>query len=233
MTVVPIISTELSGAPTAQRAAFSAPPRAQCRSHETARIDACLALCDDMDAAWFALLARLDLTVAYPSLSRLRQALADVRIVISAPSNARAASAITGEWSTTANEVTENNAAPDYLCRAERYINDHLREKISVSDVARYAGVSVRSLQFAFAQHRAQTPHRFIISARLAAAHHCLVGTESNAMSVANEAACAQTLSELAQQWGFASASRFSSAYRRRYGHTPSKLLNERKEMQI
>ena len=232
MTVVPIISTELSGAPTAQRAAFSAPPRAQCRSHETARIDACLALCDDMDAAWFALLARLDLTVAYPSLSRLRQALADVRNVISAPANARAASATTGEWST-ANELTKSNAVPDYLCRAERYINDHLREKISVSDVARYAGVSVRSLQFAFAQHRAQTPHRFIVSARLAAAHHCLVGTGSNAARVTNEAACGQTLSELAQQWGFASASRFSSAYRRRYGHNPFASLSEGKETQL
>ena len=185
-----------------------------------------------MDAAWFALLARLDLTVAYPSLSRLRQALADVRNVISAPANARAASAITSEWST-ANELTKSNAVPDYLCRAERYINDHLREKISVSDVARYAGVSVRSLQFAFAQHRAQTPHRFIISARLAAAHHCLVGTGSNVAPVTNEAACGQTLSELAQQWGFASASRFSSAYRRRYGHNPFASLSEGKETQL
>jgi len=104
---------------------------------------------------------------------------------------------------------------PSQLIRAETFINAHLRERISVADVARHAGVSVRNLQLAFTRHRSMSPLAFITAARLAAAHKFMLQARSEKMTVA----------QVADHWGFENVSRFSRAYKARYGKSPAETL--------
>ena len=93
MNTAPTVNDESCGAHASAHFSHSERGSARLRADSVKRIDECLALCDEMDAMWFALLSRLDLTVAYAPLSRLRQAVSDVRIVIRAQATVTAPNA--------------------------------------------------------------------------------------------------------------------------------------------
>ncbi len=92
------------------------------------------------------------------------------------------------------------------------YIQANLSRPLTLSDIAREAGISVRSLQDKFRREMGQTPVKFIIDQRLARAHDDLRSPGTAALPIA----------EIAQRWGFVHISDFGQRYRRAYRQTPS-----------
>lgn len=111
-----------------------------------------------------------------------------------------------------------NDAHPDALRRALSYIDSHLRDDISVADIAAAAYVTVRALQLAFRRHLDTTPTAYLRRLRLSGAHDQLRrSTPGDGRSVAS----------IARDWGFAHPGRFAGAYRRAYGRAPHATLND------
>lgn len=92
------------------------------------------------------------------------------------------------------------------------YIQANLSRPLTLSDIARTAGISVRALQDKFRREMGQTPVKFIIDQRLARVHDDLRSPGTAALSIA----------EIAQRWGFVHISDFGQRYRRAYRQTPS-----------
>lgn len=109
----------------------------------------------------------------------------------------------------------QSTAAPFYVRRAEAYIEAHFSEPLSLADIAAHAGVSARSLQNGFRDFRNTTPMAFLRSLRLQRVHQ--------AMLVADPAN--STVTAIAFQCGFTHMGDFATAYKRRYGVTPSQTL--------
>ncbi|MBI5259820.1 MAG: AraC family transcriptional regulator [Burkholderiales bacterium] len=103
---------------------------------------------------------------------------------------------------------------PRALHRACDYIEAHLREPISVVDVARAASVGVRALELGFARHFDESPLRYIRNRRLDAAKADLQASRGR-VGILN----------LALKWGFSNAGQFAKCYRERFGELPSRAL--------
>jgi transcriptional regulator GlxA family with amidase domain len=102
------------------------------------------------------------------------------------------------------------------LSRAVDLIDSEPATPNTVSDLARVAGTSVRSLQAAFAEHLGLTPMEYLRRVRLARAHQDLVAAvPGDGLSVA----------DIAYRWGFGHVSRFAAAYREHYNQSPSQTL--------
>ncbi|MEV3963758.1 helix-turn-helix domain-containing protein [Nocardia sp. NPDC050193] len=118
--------------------------------------------------------------------------------------------------------VTEPGAAdrrdahPGTVRRAIAYLESHVHEEIPVAAVAAAAFVTPRALQLAFRRHLGTTPLRYLRRLRLAGAHEQLLA------AVPGDG---QTVASIARAWGFAHPGRFSAAYHRCYGRTPSEVL--------
>lgn len=107
-------------------------------------------------------------------------------------------------------------ALPASVDRAREFINDHAAEALSVTDIARATGMSVRGLQASFQQHLQQTPMEYLREVRLRRAHSDLISADPGRVTVA----------EVAHRWGFAHAGRFASRYRTSFGVSPSESLD-------
>jgi AraC-like DNA-binding protein len=103
---------------------------------------------------------------------------------------------------------------PRHLRLAESFIEGHLDQAITIVEVARAAGTSVRGLQLLFRHYRGTTPLAFWREARLARAHADL-----------SAATPGTTVTEVALRWGFDHFGRFSQLYRSRYGLCPRDTL--------
>lgn len=84
----------------------------------------------------------------------------------------------------------------------------NLQEPLPTDEIARLVGVSRRQLERLFKQHLDDMPSRYYIEMRLVRARHLLRHS-------------GQSILQIGLACGFASASRFSSCYRARFGHTP------------
>lgn len=85
----------------------------------------------------------------------------------------------------------------------------------SASDLAVHANVSLRALQAAFRREHGMSPMAYLTQARLGRVHADLL----------NGARAGRTATEVAYRWGFTHLGRFSSAYRQKYGVSPSETL--------
>ncbi|OBX36211.1 HTH-type transcriptional regulator CdhR [Halomonas elongata] len=101
--------------------------------------------------------------------------------------------------------------ADPMLDRAIALMETHLEAPLGIQALADELGLSWRRLERLFERHLGQTPRHFYLERRLAHAHQLLIDTRHSVMDIA-----------LAS--GFASASSFTRAFRRRYGLTPSQL---------
>lgn len=97
---------------------------------------------------------------------------------------------------------------------AETYIDVHLHEPITISDLARAAHVSVRTLQMAFRKHRGSPPHLLVRQKRL-----------DRAREILSSAAFGITVAAVAIDCGYAHFGRFSGEYRKRFGEAPSDTI--------
>lgn len=103
---------------------------------------------------------------------------------------------------------------PYYLKRADRLIQEHLHETITMADLARHCGISERMLEKSFADFRGITPVAHVRNLRL---------ENARALLHAGKASVA----EAALRCGFRSSTTFALEFRRRYGITPSRARRE------
>ncbi|AGZ45792.1 AraC family transcriptional regulator [Actinoplanes friuliensis] len=104
---------------------------------------------------------------------------------------------------------------PRAIQRAIDAIQDEPERQFSVGDLARIAGLSVRSLQEGFRRHVECSPMSYLQTVRLGRAHDALRREDPARVSVAT----------VAHRTGFAHLGRFASAYRARFGECPSETL--------
>jgi AraC-like DNA-binding protein len=110
----------------------------------------------------------------------------------------------------------ESPAAPYYVKRAEAFIHDHIRNVLTVDDIASAAGVSTRTLYAGFKRWQNTNPMTYVKDAKL--------------QSVRHELERCRTLEggrvqEVATRFGFSNLSQFSRDYKARFGETPSTTL--------
>jgi AraC-like DNA-binding protein len=107
---------------------------------------------------------------------------------------------------------------PRAIRRALDAIHGEPERAFSVADLAAIAGMSVRSLQEGFRQHVGSAPMTYLQHVRLVRAHETLRRADPQRVTVAS----------VAHRWGFAHLGRFASAYRSRFGISPSETLRGR-----
>ncbi len=107
------------------------------------------------------------------------------------------------------------DAAPAYVRRAEEFMRAHAAEPLRMSQVAAAAGCSVRTLGAVFRSFRGKTPLGVLQAIRIEETHRAL-----------SLAARGQTVGAIARRHGFTNATRFTAAFRRRYGEAPSEILH-------
>jgi AraC-like DNA-binding protein len=96
------------------------------------------------------------------------------------------------------------------------YIEHHLSEQISMTDIAQHAGASIRSVQQGFRDELGMTPMAYIRDRRLER-----VRAELADATVADGV----TVTAVAQHWGFHHLGSFAVLYRKRWGESPSQTL--------
>ena len=111
----------------------------------------------------------------------------------------------------------EKAIAPRDVRRAIDYMEAHLDEAISVTDLVRETGVAGRTLFMHFRNFKGVSPMRYLRDARLRRVRQVLLRAEPGA-----------SIADIAMSAGFAHMGRFSVEYRRRFGETPSQTLRQR-----
>ena len=99
---------------------------------------------------------------------------------------------------------------PASLRRAVAFIDEHLDQPITPTQIAEAARVSPRALNETIRRHHDTTLSGYLRRARLAQAHHDLAAAEPHD---------GQTVSVVAARWGFPSPAHFTALYRDVYGH--------------
>jgi AraC family transcriptional regulator len=99
--------------------------------------------------------------------------------------------------------------SPSALRRVLAFIGEHLAEHVEVTDLAAVAGLSRPYFTRAFEAATGETPHRFIVSRRLALVRERLEGSDEDLATIAVRA-------------GFSSHAHMTTAFRRAYGVTPA-----------
>ncbi|RXT55815.1 hypothetical protein B6S44_06885 [Bosea sp. Tri-44] len=104
-----------------------------------------------------------------------------------------------------------SSVVPAYIRRAEDFMRANGAEPIRMPQVAAAAGCSVRTLGHVFKHFRGNTPLGVLHSIRLELARDDLTLGASGS-----------SVATVARRYGFTNSSRFATAFRRRFGETPS-----------
>jgi AraC-like DNA-binding protein len=108
-------------------------------------------------------------------------------------------------------------SVPPVLKSAVSFIRRHAGHGIGVNDVATAVRLTPRAVQYLFRQHLDTTPTEFLRRVRLHHAHQDLTNSDRSN----------NTVSEVAQRWGFAHTGRFAALYRLTYGQSPHTTLQQ------
>ena len=113
-------------------------------------------------------------------------------------------------------EGEAQNASPDLHTKTKlvrqlsEYMMAHLSDPLTLSDLENIAGVSARTLQYAFQQVHGCTPMSWLREQRLVVAQQQLLTHKDS------------SISQIALGCGFPNGSLFAASYRKRFGVTPS-----------
>lgn len=103
--------------------------------------------------------------------------------------------------------------------QAEEIMHEHSDDPLSMIEIARTLGVSLRSLQLAFSEvHDGQSPRSVLNRIRLDKARHRLMRARND-----------ETVTTVALDSGFFHLSRFAQAYAKAFGERPSETLASRR----
>jgi AraC-like DNA-binding protein len=97
---------------------------------------------------------------------------------------------------------------------AERFTLDGIAESVSMGELARFTGVSPRTLHEGFRKHRGYSPMQFLREQRMQRVRQQL-----------SDAPGGTSVTEVALNWGFSHLGRFSLYYAKRFGEKPSVTL--------
>jgi AraC-like DNA-binding protein len=106
--------------------------------------------------------------------------------------------------------------------KAERYALAHTGDRLYVTDLCRAAGVSERTLEYAFKAVMGLRPVAYLTRLRLHRVHQALLHASKGSTTVTTEAL----------NWGFWHFGEFSRAYRECFGELPSDTLGRTPESQ-
>ena len=98
------------------------------------------------------------------------------------------------------------------MSRARAYIESHLGGTVRMNDLCEQVGVSPRTVERVFQQEFQMTPSAYVRVRRLNAVKREIVGLGEAAKSI----------TAIAMHHGFGHLGRFSTAYRKHFGHSPS-----------
>lgn len=112
-------------------------------------------------------------------------------------------------------EATRRVEAPASIRNAIELIEAKAAEIISVTEVARAAGLSVRALEEGFHRHVGKPPMTYLREFRLAQVHSELQASDPDQT----------TVSAVARRWSFNHYGRFTATYSARYGVGPAETL--------
>ncbi|GEL19891.1 AraC family transcriptional regulator [Pseudonocardia asaccharolytica] len=96
------------------------------------------------------------------------------------------------------------------------YIEEHLGERITMSDIAKNVHMSVRAVQQGFREELGTTPTVYLRDRRLERARADLTDAEPSD---------GVTVTDIAERWGFSHLGSFAALYRKRWGESPSETL--------
>ncbi len=105
---------------------------------------------------------------------------------------------------------------PRHVRRVEDHLHAHADEPIAPADLARLAGVSLRSLYAGFRRYRGIGPMECLKRVRLDRARADLLDRAPGGGT---------TVADVALRWGFGHLGRFAADYRARFGEPPSRTL--------
>jgi AraC-like DNA-binding protein len=113
----------------------------------------------------------------------------------------------------------EKAIAPRDVRRAIDYMEAHLDQAITMSDLVEATGVAGRTLFMHFKSFKGVSPMRYLRNARLRQVRQLLLRAEGGA-----------SVTDIAMGAGFTHMGRFSVTYRRQFGESPSETLKGRKQ---
>lgn len=96
------------------------------------------------------------------------------------------------------------------------YIEAHLRERITMDDIAASVHMSIRAIQQGFREELGSTPMLYLRDRRLERAREDLTDVMPSD---------GVTVTEVAERWGFSHLSNFAVLYKKRWGESPSETL--------
>jgi len=99
--------------------------------------------------------------------------------------------------------------------RAMEYIEGNMGRKLSVMDLCRVSGVSIRTLEYGFRERFGTTPRAFLKIHRLNNVHRELVRSDP----------CDTRVTDVANQWNFWHMGDFAADYRKLFDELPSETL--------
>ena len=99
--------------------------------------------------------------------------------------------------------------------KAERYALAHTDDRLYVTDLCRAAGVSERTLEYAFKAVMGLRPVAFLTRLRLHRVHQALLQASKGSTTVTTQA----------MNWGFWHFGEFARAYKECFGELPSDTL--------
>lgn len=102
------------------------------------------------------------------------------------------------------------------LSRVIEHIDQHQKELIRLEDLCAHAGVSARTLQYAFKRKFQMTPKQYMQACRLDGVRKAIRKQPS------------ASISQLASEWGFWHMGQFAADYRKLFGVRPSESLSSR-----
>jgi AraC-like DNA-binding protein len=106
-------------------------------------------------------------------------------------------------------------AQSDMVRTAEQYALAHADDRLYVKDLCQAAGVSERTLEYAFREEMALSPMAYLTRIRLHRVHEALLRAPSTSTTVTREAL----------RWGFWHFGEFAKAYRECFHELPSDTL--------
>jgi AraC family ethanolamine operon transcriptional activator len=120
-------------------------------------------------------------------------------------------------------ESREGTTRRQAVARACAYIDKHLSEAITLSDLCAVAGVRARTLEYAFRKCYEVGPVAYLRSVRLCRVRRDLLSSRRIAASVA----------KAARRWRFTHMGQFSRDYRLLFGESPSNTLARRRATRV
>lgn len=113
-------------------------------------------------------------------------------------------------------ETTGKNTLPDACRLCEKYINEHITEKITAEQLSKLCGLSKKKLYEVFEAYFHTTINDYIQRERLRRARILMESTN-------------YTLAQISSSLGYASQSYFTSVFAKYYGYTPGEYQTMKK----